>query len=170
VDGQINSASLTETVEPKKLVRTCRTGGDPPGDHEFARLSVGLASCRKWILEGRKMSVIADSCEQLDCTLPNPKDNQTERHFPAQPKPEHCRCDMMITFWVGHTPKRCELCGSALKFLFVRGKTVWGTGVVMCPKCLDDCGRGIGPGKGQLYLKVGGKRARGRPKWMKIAG
>jgi hypothetical protein len=76
----------------------------------------------------------------------------------------------MTKFWMGSTPTRCELCNTKLKFLFVDGKTVWGTWGIFCPKCLDDCGIGVGPGRGQLYLRVEDKRDSGSPKWMKISG
>lgn len=76
----------------------------------------------------------------------------------------------MTKFWMGSEPTRCDLCNTVIKFLFVDGKTVWGTWGILCSKCLDDCGVGIGPGRGQLYLRVEGKRASGDSRWMKIAG
>lgn len=54
VDAERNKASLMENVEPRKLVQTCRTGGDHTGALEFARLSVGLASSLEWIHVDRK--------------------------------------------------------------------------------------------------------------------
>ena len=75
----------------------------------------------------------------------------------------------MASYWTGPNPKRCELCNAALKLLFIHGKTIWGSRKVFCPKCLDDCGCGIGPKRGELYLKVGGGSVGKRGGWKKIA-
>jgi hypothetical protein len=76
----------------------------------------------------------------------------------------------MPKFWTGPPPTHCELCNTKIKYLFVRGKTVWGIWAVFCPKCLDDCGLGIGRGRGELYLRGESKRSGRRLKWTKIAG
>ena len=76
----------------------------------------------------------------------------------------------MAKFWHSTVPKRCELCSGKFKTFFADGKTVFGSRAIMCLKCLDDCGVGLGAGKGQLYTKVKAKDGHSRPRWMKVAG
>ena len=75
----------------------------------------------------------------------------------------------MSEFWGGPDPKKCGLCNAGLKHLFVDGRTVWRSWTVMCCKCLDDVGVGLGVGKGQLYMRIAGKPD-GKSRWKKVEG
>jgi hypothetical protein len=76
----------------------------------------------------------------------------------------------MATFWMGSTPTRCDLCNTKLKHLFVDGKTVMGSWGILCAKCFEDCGVGLGTGKGQLYIRLEKQDSDGRQRWQRVAG
>ena len=53
--------------------------------------------------------------------------------------------------WTGSAPV-CEFCGEwTANQPFVDGKTKAGPWAVMCERCFDDYGVGVGPGAGQRY-------------------
>ncbi len=53
--------------------------------------------------------------------------------------------------WVGPVPKHCQLCSAELYEAFIDGKIGKGPWGVMCIRCHDVHGNGLGLGKGQLY-------------------
>jgi hypothetical protein len=57
--------------------------------------------------------------------------------------------------WYGIPPKKCDICGTALKRFFIDGRTDTGAWANMCERCHKERGVGLGIGKGQKYeLKV----------------
>ena len=57
--------------------------------------------------------------------------------------------------WIGNAPEKCDLCGEDLRDIFVDGAIgtrnpfpKWG---IMCPRCHEERGVGLGAGKGQAY-------------------
>ena len=68
-------------------------------------------------------------------------------------------------YWIGTPPKKCDLCGSPIKKVFIDGAVrhtgIWG---FMCNSCFCLDGYGLGLGRGQKYTK--------QPdgKWLKTGG
>ena len=56
--------------------------------------------------------------------------------------------------WSGPIPTRCDLCGEKITDTFIDGKVHNASWAIMCRKCFDNVGSGLGPGQGQKYLKV----------------
>jgi len=58
--------------------------------------------------------------------------------------------------WVGSVPDKCEVSGEPIDKVFIDGQTVFnGSWAIMCPKCHEKFGKGLGTGKGQKYEKQG---------------
>lgn len=68
--------------------------------------------------------------------------------------------------WYGVAPKKCDLCNSKLKGVFIDGRTRMGAWAIMCLPCHKEFGVGLGIGKGQKYtmkvIKGGGTE------WIKV--
>lgn len=60
----------------------------------------------------------------------------------------------MTKKWIGRPPTECDICGQNLDETdyFVDGRlfgvTSW---AIMCPKCFERYGLGLGTGRGQVY-------------------
>lgn len=59
--------------------------------------------------------------------------------------------------WCGTPPEICNLCQLLIDEGFIDGQLAqpphsW---AILCPKCHKENGRGLGPGLGQLYQKIG---------------
>lgn len=66
-----------------------------------------------------------------------------------------------MTQWIGPVPATCDLCDKPIARAFVDGKTQEGPWAVMCERCHNMNGVGLGTGKGQKYkseLKPDGLR------------
>ena len=59
--------------------------------------------------------------------------------------------------WLGILPKTCDLCQGSLKKEFIDGKTKMGPWAIMCSKCFQTSGVGLGLGHGQRYSIDGHK-------------
>jgi hypothetical protein len=61
--------------------------------------------------------------------------------------------------WYDEIPKECALCHVPLKGqkFFVDGKTRMGPWAIMCPRCFNDYGVGLGRGAGTKYDVKSGK-------------
>jgi hypothetical protein len=59
--------------------------------------------------------------------------------------------------WMGDIPKVCDICKQEITTTFIDGRTSMGPWALMCPKCHQIYGDGLGPGKGQEYDKKGVK-------------
>lgn len=55
--------------------------------------------------------------------------------------------------WQGQRITDCQLCNGQITSVFYDGKTCHGPWAIMCPKCHETHGVGIGLGKGQRYEK-----------------
>jgi len=55
--------------------------------------------------------------------------------------------------WHNPLPNLCDICGKRIIDVFIDGKT-FGPWAILCPKCFERHGTGLGPGKGQMYIKV----------------
>lgn len=67
-------------------------------------------------------------------------------------------------YWTGDIDN-CNICKLPITTHFIDGRlTGYTTWAIMCPKCFEDYGAGLGTGRGQLYKK--------QPdgKYMKIKG
>jgi len=53
--------------------------------------------------------------------------------------------------WHGVMPEVCDLCQQPITNKFIDGKTIFGPWALMCTKCYDELGVGLGLGKGQEY-------------------
>ena len=55
--------------------------------------------------------------------------------------------------WFGTWPSHCDICNADLEEqeYFVDGATHFGPWGLLCPKCHDEVGIGLGLGKGQKY-------------------
>jgi len=65
--------------------------------------------------------------------------------------------------WISKIPTHCDICDQKISEIFIDGKTKlrpWG---IMCPMCYLHIGVGLGPGKGQKYMKRG-------KEFVKVAG
>ena len=49
---------------------------------------------------------------------------------------------------------KCDLCGREDNKIIIDGATALGPWGYMCGDCHRSCGVGLGPGRGQKYLKV----------------
>ena len=58
---------------------------------------------------------------------------------------------MSKKIWMGST--KCDICGEKLTKNLIDGQTVYGSWAVMCPKCHEIYGVGLGTGKGQKYVR-----------------
>lgn len=58
---------------------------------------------------------------------------------------------MKKIFWDGS--HRCDICGKECEHYLYDAATTMGPWAVMCRTCMGEFGLGIGPGKGQEYLK-----------------
>lgn len=67
-------------------------------------------------------------------------------------------------YWEGSEPKGCELCEDDFHGIFIDGRTQWNCWGMLCVVCHNNCGIGLGLGKGQKYVK--------QPdgKWLKVEG
>jgi hypothetical protein len=63
-----------------------------------------------------------------------------------------------IKYWHGSVAN-CDICSREIKREFVDGKTVMGPWALMCRRCVGSYGVGLGLGRGQKYLDVGGRWA-----------
>ena len=59
--------------------------------------------------------------------------------------------------WSGTLPTTCDLCKGKLKKEFIDGRTTFGPWAIMCKKCFQISGVGLGLGKGQKYSIKGDK-------------
>jgi predicted RNA-binding Zn-ribbon protein involved in translation (DUF1610 family) len=67
-----------------------------------------------------------------------------------------------VGMWRGHLPATCDFCHKPITGKwFVDGNTNWGSWANMCPNCFMMNGVGIGPGKGQKYDAVTGRKLQG---------
>jgi hypothetical protein len=68
-----------------------------------------------------------------------------------------------IKHWLSNPPKKCDICDTRLKdvTMFVDGQTVFSRWAIMCPKCFDEVGLGLGPALGQLYSTKTLKKLKG---------
>jgi hypothetical protein len=58
--------------------------------------------------------------------------------------------------WIGAPPEKCDITGEPINGTFIDGCTVFnGSWAIMCPKCHEKYGTGLGEGKGQKYEKQG---------------
>ena len=55
--------------------------------------------------------------------------------------------------WTGAAPAICDLCHQPITTAFVDGKVKGGGWALMCPRCHQRAGIGLGTGKGQQYHK-----------------
>jgi hypothetical protein len=55
--------------------------------------------------------------------------------------------------WHNEIPTRCDICGEKITDTFIDGKVHNASWAIMCPKCFERVGSGLGIGKGQVYLK-----------------
>lgn len=53
--------------------------------------------------------------------------------------------------WLGTPPDKCDLCSRPIGEFFIDGKTNQGPWAIMCEKCHDYYGYGLGVGRGQKY-------------------
>jgi hypothetical protein len=65
--------------------------------------------------------------------------------------------------WGGLTPSECDICGVVIVDVFIDGKTVQGFWSIMCLRCHEIYGVGLGAGRGQLYRRSSNR-------WVKAAG
>ena len=56
--------------------------------------------------------------------------------------------------WSGSIPTRCDICGEKITNTFIDGKVHNAAWAIMCRKCFDNVGSGLGPGQGQIYLRA----------------
>ena len=59
--------------------------------------------------------------------------------------------------WLSQIPTNCDTCHKSIDGTFVDGKTNMGPWALMCEKCHQKFGCGLGIGKGQKYQDVTGK-------------
>ena len=55
--------------------------------------------------------------------------------------------------WSNPIPNRCDICGEKITDTFIDGKVYNASWAIMCPKCFEQVGSGLGVGQGQMYLK-----------------
>ena len=65
--------------------------------------------------------------------------------------------------WGGTPPYNCDICCGEITDLFIDGKTARGSWGILCKKCHQLYGVGLGTGRGQQYEKQNGE-------WIKTAG
>jgi hypothetical protein len=66
-----------------------------------------------------------------------------------------------IIKWAESTPEKCQVCDNKLDGVFIDGRMKgYGNWAIMCPKCHQELGAGLGIGKGHMYKSV----------WVKIGG
>ncbi len=67
-------------------------------------------------------------------------------------------------FWIGPVPEKCDVCGADLTTKFMDCNTRFGLWGCLCPSCHALDGRGLGPSRGQEYMR--------QPdgKWLQTAG
>ena len=58
----------------------------------------------------------------------------------------------MKKYWMGSV-NDCDFCHSKIDTEFIDGATTSGPWALMCPKCFNIHGTGLGLGKGQRYKK-----------------
>ena len=56
--------------------------------------------------------------------------------------------------WGGNLPTRCDLCGEKITDKFIDGKVHNASWAIMCSKCFERVGSGLGVGQGQMYLNA----------------
>ena len=56
--------------------------------------------------------------------------------------------------WHNPLPNLCDICGKKITDTFVDGKVHNASWAIMCPKCFEQVGSGLGIGQGQMYLKA----------------
>jgi hypothetical protein len=66
--------------------------------------------------------------------------------------------------WIGSKPKTCDLCKEEFSNTFIDGRTIYGVWALMCAKCHEHVGIGLGTGNGQEYQLVEGGD------WDKVSG
>jgi len=59
---------------------------------------------------------------------------------------------MDLDKWHGSIPTSCDLCGRKIENEFFDGKTFRGPWGILCPRCHEAAGVGVGTGRGQRYL------------------
>ena len=67
-------------------------------------------------------------------------------------------------YWTGEVEKTCQLCKEPIVDVFIDGKTLMGPWAIMCPRCSNRHGVGLGTGRGQLYNLQSDLR------WKKVLG
>jgi hypothetical protein len=67
-------------------------------------------------------------------------------------------------YWISEPPDRCDICGKLIHFTFIDGATSRGPWANMDLACHRMHGRGIGPGRGQMYRRQDDGR------WLKVEG
>jgi hypothetical protein len=77
---------------------------------------------------------------------------------------------MVTKFWEGSAPIRCDMCNAKLRYIFIDGQTTMGSWGILCAKCFEDVGVGLGVGKGQLYACTETRDDLGRLRWKQIVG
>ena len=53
--------------------------------------------------------------------------------------------------WLSAIPNNCEICDHPFGKYFIDGATIMGPWALMCEKCHEKIGSGLGIGKGQKY-------------------
>ena len=53
--------------------------------------------------------------------------------------------------WIGSKPEKCELCEKPFEKFFYDARTKWGQWGLLCLRCVERDGVGLGLGKGQKY-------------------
>ncbi len=53
--------------------------------------------------------------------------------------------------WINPAPTKCDICNEKLVDTFIDGKTTIGPWGILCEKCFDQYGVGLGTNKGQKY-------------------
>jgi len=55
-------------------------------------------------------------------------------------------------YWISELPEGCEICNKPFGKYFIDGQYMRGPWALMCEKCHETHGSGLGGGKGQKYL------------------
>lgn len=63
--------------------------------------------------------------------------------------------------WSSPLPKKCEICDNKLGEFFVDGRTIFGPWAILCEKCYESFGCGLGVGNGQKYKTSNGEGVEG---------